>query len=80
MADPQTIPRVVGQLARQCVTPDRVLVERQNDELLIVLEASELPASRAELVGETLRSCVLVHDVELRLGGPPAPCSEINDK
>lgn len=78
-ADPQSIPRVVGQLARHWITPDRLVVERQDGELLIVLETSELPAERAELVGETLRSCVLVHDVELQPGAPSTPCSEISD-
>lgn len=65
--DPQTLPRVVGQLARRWITPISLTSERVGEEFLIRIVTDDLTNEAAEIVAATLRSNVLVHGVELRM-------------
>lgn len=65
--NPQTLPRIVDQLARQWVTPTTMAVDRDDDELRVIIQVGDLSVEKAELVAATLASCVLVQGVELDL-------------
>lgn len=63
--DPQSLPRVVGQLARLWLTPSRLAAEQVNDEMVIDFVVQGLPHDKADIVAAVLRSNVLIHHVEL---------------
>src|SRR3546814_2098077 len=67
LADPQTLPRVIGQLARRSVTPTGLRARLCPPDMHIEFETSDLSEQEAALVGATLRSCTLVHEV-LQIG------------
>jgi hypothetical protein len=64
-ADPQTLPRVIGQLGRRWVTPLRLDAGLVGGEMLIRFDVDDLSNASAEMMGATLRSSVLVHEVVL---------------
>ena len=74
--DPQTLPRVIGQLGRQWVTPDALTATWSDGEMLIEFVTSELERATAERVEGTLRSCVLVRAVDVRELPTPAAVHE----
>lgn len=65
LADPQTLPRVIGQLARRSVTPTGLRATLCPPDMHIEFETSDLSEQEAALVSATLRSCTLVHEVLL---------------
>lgn len=64
-ADPQTLPRVIGQLGRQWVTPCRLRSDVADGEMLIRFAVTGLSDATAEVMGATLRSSVLIREVRL---------------
>lgn len=64
-ADPQSLPGVIGQLARRWVTPSRLDAQIFGNELLIDFEVAGLCESSAELLRATIGAAVLVRQAAL---------------
>lgn len=73
-ADPQSLPRVMGHLARQWITPVKMCAEKVDDELRITFVTDDLLPEKAMIIAALLRSSVLVHAVDLQaeVGVQPA--------
>lgn len=67
-ADPQTLLRVVNEVARLGLVPHAVRAHAKDGILTIVLEQPDIDDGRAQLIAEKMGLSVLVKTVSLRRG------------
>lgn len=75
-ADPEALPRILGQLARRRITPASLTANRSRQGLVVHLVLDGVASATAEIVAATLRSSVLVADVDLTTEIDFGPSSE----
>lgn len=67
MADPQTLPRVLGYFAQRWITPDRIDMRAGRTDMEIRIEVADLDQKDADILTAKLRETVLVHEIQLML-------------
>jgi acetolactate synthase small subunit len=65
-AEPDLLCRALNLFALQCLTPDQVKVQRQEDLLAIDIVIDGLSWHRAQVIAEKLRNLISVCSVELQ--------------
>ena len=75
MADPQTLPRIIGCFAQRWITPSRVGMTREGDVMRIEIDASDLPGQEARIIAAKLGANVLVSHVTIM--STPESCHQI---
>ncbi|MBN8846271.1 MAG: hypothetical protein J0H88_23790 [Sphingomonadales bacterium] len=81
LADPQTLPRVLGCFAQRWLVPDRVVARREGDAVHIRLELAEIDEGTAAIVLAKLCEAVMVEsaarawiaDAQALPAGRPVP-------
>lgn len=71
--NPETLPRVIGQLARRALIPADLSAELCDDEMRIRFQTLDVPDHVARIVSASIASQVLVHEVVMR---PLKACGE----